>query len=180
MDGFFTAIILGLSLSADALACGFSAGASRMKIPFYSAATAAAVSAAFVAFGMAAGNMSAPFLPAVTQRYISFLVLAVFGLIKLADADSSAPSADCNADKKLSVGEALALGSALSVDGLAAGFGVMASFSVVAGASLCTFVFTALSLYAGAKGGGSMRSGRAGNITAGLALVVLAILKLLG
>ena len=179
MNLFTVALILGLSVSADALACGFAAGASRLKIPVASAMSAAAVSAAFVAFGMTAGCVSAPFIPDSIKRYMSFFVLAVLGALKLAVSGDTAGSADFDSDKRLSVPEALALGSAISLDGLAVGCGYMASAGVVVCATLCTFAFTTAALYFGAKGGMGVKPGRIGNITAGLALIVLAAIKLI-
>lgn len=178
MNTWITALILGLSLSADALASGFAAGASRLRVPLHSAVAAATVSAAFVAVGMATGNVSALFLPEVVKKYLSFFVLAVFGLIKLAGAGSSFPTADKNRDRNLSVSEGVSLGAALSVDGLAAGFGVMATAGMVICATAFTFLFTAAALYLGAKGGSGMKSGRWGNVAAGLALIILAVQKI--
>ncbi|MCI8596252.1 MAG: hypothetical protein HFE35_05495 [Clostridia bacterium] len=172
-------IILSLSVSADALACGYSAGASKLKVPLSGAVAAATVSAAFIAVGMTAGNLSAPFIPEAVGKYISFTLLAVFGLLKLADTGGDSLRADCNQDKRLSVSEGAALGSALSVDGLAAGFANMATAAAIVCTTACTFVFTAAALFFGAKGGRGVKSGRTGNIVAGLALVILAVEKIL-
>ena len=178
MNIFAMSIILSLSVSADALACGYSAGASKLKVPL-SGAVAATVSAAFIAVGMTAGNLSAPFIPEAVGKYISFTLLAVFGLLKLADTGGDSLRADCNQDKRLSVPEGAALGSALSVDGLAAGFANMATAAAIVCTTACTFVFTAAALFFGAKGGRGVKSGRTGNIVAGLALVILAVEKIL-
>lgn len=181
MDSLLVAILLALSVSADALACGFGAGASRIKVPVRSAVTAAAVSAAFVAAGMAAGHYSAPFMPDAVQKYISFAVLAAFGLLKLASGgEGNSAFADCNTDRVLSAAEGAALGAALSIDGLAAGFGYAANGWTLAFSSAFTFLFTAFALFLGAKGGRGVRRGRAGNVAAGLVLVLLAAEKLLG
>lgn len=178
MNDWVTAVILGLGVSADALACGFSAGTSGLKVPFRSALIVAVISAFTVAFGFAAGGTTAPFLPDTVQKYISFSVLAVFGLCKLCGGENS-QFADSDLSRQLSAKEAVALGSALSVDGLAAGFGAMATlFTAVIGTAV-TFVFTAVALYMGAKSGRGVKRGRAGNIVAGLALVALAVQKLL-
>lgn len=150
-----------------------------MKVPLASAVSAAVVSAAFLAFGLAAGNLTAPYIPAAVKKYISFAVLSVFGLCKLAGKEEDSRAHDKNADRKLSAGEAVVLGAALSIDGLAAGFGAMASPVVVVSASLFTFFFTAAALYLGAKGGSGMKTGRLGNIAAGLALTILAAQKLI-
>ena len=179
MDTLIAATVLGLSVSADALACGFAAGAARMRIPLISALAAAFVSAAFVAFGFFAGNMSAPLLPGAVQRYISFGVLAVFGLVRLAGAGDKSPFPDFNSDKILSVGEALALGSSISIDGLAAGFGAMGTLPAAVCATLTTFACTTLSLYFGAKCGRMTKGGRLSNTVAALALIILAVQKLL-
>ena len=179
MNIFAMSIILSLSVSADALACGYSAGASRLKVPLSGAVAAAVVSAAFVAAGMTAGNLSAPFMPASVGKYISFSLLAIFGLLKLVDTGGDSLRADCNQDKRLSVPEGAALGSALSVDGLAAGFGSMGQAAAIACTTVCTFVFTAAALYFGAKGGRGVKNGRLGNIVAGLALIILAVEKIL-
>lgn len=179
MDTLIAATILGLSVSADALACGFAAGASRMRIPLFSAVTAAFISAATVAFGFVAGNISAPLLPDFVQRYISFGVLAVFGLVRLAGAGDKAPFPDVNSDKILSAGEALALGSSISIDGLAAGFGAMGSLPAAVCATLTTFACTTLALYYGAKCGRMTKGGRLSNTVAALALIILAVQKLL-
>ena len=172
------AILLALSVSADALACGFGAGASRLKVPFVSAVAAAAVSAAFVAFGMAAGRLSAPLMPTAVQKYISFAVLAVFGLIKLAGGESDTAFADCNCNRRLSVPEGIALGAAISVDGLAAGFGYAADIVTATFSAAFTFAFSCAALYMGAKGGKSVHKGRRGETAAGLVLVFLAAQKL--
>ncbi len=179
MNIFAMSIILSLSVSADALACGYSAGASKLKVPLSGAVAAATVSAAFIAVGMTAGNLSAPFIPEAVGKYISFTLLAVFGLLKLADTGGDSLRADCNQDKRLSVSEGAALGSALSVDGLAAGFANMATAAAIVCTTACTFVFTAAALFFGAKGGRGVKSGRTGNIVAGLALVILAVEKIL-
>jgi putative Mn2+ efflux pump MntP len=179
MNIFAMSIILSLSVSADALACGYSAGASKLKVPLSGAVAAATVSAAFIAVGMTAGNLSAPFIPEAVGKYISFTLLAVFGLLKLADTGGDSLRADCNQDKRLSVPEGAALGSALSVDGLAAGFANMATAAAIVCTTACTFVFTAAALFFGAKGGRGVKSGRTGNIVAGLALVILAVEKIL-
>lgn len=179
MNIFAMSIILSLSVSADALACGYSAGASKLKVPLSGAVVAATVSAAFIAVGMTAGNLSAPFIPEAVGKYISFTLLAVFGLLKLADTGGDSLRADCNQDKRLSVPEGAALGSALSVDGLAAGFANMATAAAIVCTTACTFVFTAAALFFGAKGGRGVKSGRTGNIVAGLALVILAVEKIL-
>ena len=179
MNIFAMSIILSLSVSADALACGYSAGASKLKVPLSGAVAAATVSAAFIAVGMTAGNLSAPFIPEAVGKYISFTLLAVFGLLKLADTGGDSLRADCNQDKRLSVPEGAALGSALLVDGLAAGFANMATAAAIVCTTACTFVFTAAALFFGAKGGRGVKSGRTGNIVAGLALVILAVEKIL-
>lgn len=179
MNIFAMSIILSLSVSADALACGYSAGASKLKVPLSGAVAAATVSAAFIAVGMTAGNLSAPFIPEAVGKYISFTLLAVFGLLKLADTGGDSLRADCNQDKRLSVSEGAALGSALSVDGLAAGFANMATAAAIVCTTACTFVFTAAALFFGAEGGRGVKSGRTGNIVAGLALVILAVEKIL-
>ena len=179
MNIFAMSIILSLSVSADALACGYSAGASKLKVPLSGAVAAATVSAAFIAVGMTAGNLSAPFIPEAVGKYISFTLLAVFGLLKLADTGGDSLRADCNQDKRLSVPEGAALGSALSVDGLAAGFANMATAAAIVCTTACTFVFTSTALFFGAKGGRGVKSGRTGNIVAGLALVILAVEKIL-
>ena len=179
MNIFAMSIILSLSVSADALACGYSAGASKLKVPLSGAVAAATVSAAFIAVGMTAGNLSAPFIPEAVGKYISFTLLAVFGLLKLADTGGDSLRADCNQDKRLSVPEGAALGSALSVDGLAAGFANMATAAAIVCTTACTVVFTATALFFGAKGGRGVKSGRTGNIVAGLALVILAVEKIL-
>ena len=178
MNIFTVSMILALSVSADALACGFAAGASRLRVPMGSAITAAAVSAAFVAIGMAAWYYSAPLIPESVTRYISFSVLAVFGLLKLCGG-AGGFSADCNSDRVLSAGEGAALGAALSVDGLAAGFGCMGGLRMLLCSSAFTLLFTACALYFGAKGGRGVRPGRSGNLAAGMALIVLAVQKLL-
>ncbi len=177
MDKIAEIIILALCVSADALACGFSAGTSKIKVPLISSAAAAVISAACMALGMAAGESVGKLLPETVQRYISFSVLAVFGLIKI--APFTADQTDINSDRVLSVPEGLALGAAISIDGLAAGFGYAAPSYAVAATACLTFVFTALALYAGAKAGGGVKSGRLGNIAAGLALVILAAEKLI-
>lgn len=180
MDTWILSILLALGVSADALACGFSAGAARIKVPLCSAFAAAAVSAAFVALGLAAGAMSAPLLPENVGRYVSFGVLAVFGLGKLADDGGNAAAFDARPDKVLSVPEGLALGSAISVDGLAVGFGTAMRGITAALACGCTLLFTAGALWLGARGGRSTGGGRTGNIAAGLTLVILAVQKLWG
>ena len=179
MDSIIAATVLGLSVSADALACGFAAGASRMRIPLVSALAAAFVSAAFVAFGFIAGNTSAPLLPEKLRRYLSFGVLAVFGLVRLAGAGDKSPFPDFNSDKVLSVAEALALGSSISRDGLAAGFGAMGPAAAAASATLTTLICTTLSLHFGAKCGRMTKGGRLSNTVAALALIILAVQKLL-
>lgn len=180
MESLAVATVLALSVSADALACGFGAGASRLKVPLRAAVAAATVSALFVLFGMTAGRYSAPFLPESVQMYVSFFVLATFGLVKLASGEGETAFADCNFDRRLSVAEGAALGSALSVDGLAAGFGYATNGWTCAATVALTFLFTTGALYLGAKGGHGARGTRAGNVTAGLALVILAAEKLWG
>ena len=179
MNVFVVSVILALGLSADALACGFCAGASRLKIPLVSAIAAATVSALCVAVGMGAGGKVAPLLPESAGRYISFAALGIFGLIKIGSRANVREVFDCNCDRYLSVGEGLALGAALSVDGLAAGFGYAAGVYMLVCTVAATFVFSAAALFFGAKGGAGSRGGRAGNITAGLALVILAVQKLI-
>lgn len=178
MNTMITAAVLALSVSADALACGFGAGASRLKVPILSALAAAAVSAGTVAFGMTAGSVSAPFMPEKLRKYIAFVVLAVLGLMKLAGR-GDAPSVDVNSDRYLSVSEAVALGCAISLDGLAAGFGSMSRPLTVIFATVFTFAFSAAALYFGAKGGRGFAGGRAGGLAAGGALIILAVQKLL-
>ncbi len=180
MMNVFTAIlVLSLSVSADALACGYASGTSKIKVPVVSACAAAAVSAACMAMGMAAGGKIAPLLPAGWDRYLSFSVLAAFGLIKLYGSGGDASYCDTDHDRKLSVSEGLALGAAISADGLAAGFGYGADMLAVAVCSAFTFIFTSAALYFGAKCGRGASGGRTGNITAGLALIALAVQKLI-
>lgn len=178
MDIWLHCILLALGVSADALACGFGAGVSRLKVPAISAMAAAFVSAIFVGAGLAAGDLAAPYIPAGVQKYLSFFVLAAFGLIKLADTGSDAKRMDGNFDRKLSIGEGLALGAALSVDGLAAGFGAKFGGGALFFTAACTFVITAAALYGGAKSGAKAAGSRLGNIAAGVALLFLAAEKL--
>lgn len=178
MDTWLYCILLALGVSADALACGFGAGVSRIKVPALSACAAAVVSAAFVGVGMTAGNLAAPYMPAAVHKYVSFFVLAAFALLKFADTGADGALFDGNRDRTLSVREGAALGAALSVDGLAAGFGVAFDGGAFVCSVGCTFAFTALSLYGGAKGGAHAGTSRAGNIAAGVALLVLAAQKL--
>ena len=63
MNVITLAVILSLSVSADALACGYGAGASRLKVPLTSAFAAGIVSAFCVGAGMAAANSCIPLLP---------------------------------------------------------------------------------------------------------------------
>lgn len=178
MEVLMMAMVFSLSVSADMLACGFCTGASRIRVPMVSAIAAAVVCALFVAVGMTAGNTIGALLPEAVQKYISFGVLAVLGLVKLAGNGENKTQPDCNRDKRLSIFEGVALGAALSVDGLAAGFGWAASTTMIVWSSVFTFAFSAAALYLGAKSGQCVRGGRWGNIAAGLALVVLAALKL--
>lgn len=178
MKEFTIGLIIALSVSADALACGYSAGASKIKIPLCSSLAAALMSAAFVAVGAAAGNLCLGIVPIKAIKYISFFLLATFSAIKLLGGDNNLKKADCNRDKVLSVPEAVALGTSISLDGLAVGIGSTMSVSSVITAVAFTLVFTAAALYCGAKCGRG--SGiKSANIVAGIALAVLAAQKLL-
>lgn len=179
MNVLSVSVILALGLSADALACGYLAGASRLKVPLISAFAAAAVSAACIGVGMGAGITALPYFGESVGRYVSFCVLAFFGLFKIAGAGAKRGAFDANCDRRLSVGEGLGLGAAVSADGLAAGFGYASSIYMLICTSVAAFVFSSAALYFGAKGGQNASGGKAGDLTAGIALCVLAAQKLI-
>lgn len=177
MDAILSSLLLAFAVSADALACGFAAGAGRIKIPFRAAVAAATVSTVILCFGYAAGRAISPLVSPHAFTLVSFFVLSGMALCKLAPKKTE--SGDCNADRYLSVREGAALGAALSADGLTVGFGGYAG--VVAAVCSCalSFVLSAAALYGGAKSGMCVQNDRAGNIAAGVTLAVLAALKLL-
>ena len=179
MNVLSASLILALGLSADALACGYAAGASRLKVPLLSALAAAVVSAACIAVGMGAGIVALCKTGESVGRYVSFAILSLFALFKIAGGTPKREAYDCNVDRKLSVGEGFALGAAVSIDGLAAGFGYASSVNMLICTTVAAFVFSGAALYLGAKGGKVSGGGRAGNITAGIALAVLAAQKLI-
>ena len=167
-------LLLVSALSLDALVAAFGYGAGKIKIPFNSTLIINLICTAFLAASLFAGKAVSGFLSPGVRKYICFSLLLLIGLIKLCDGllksyirkkktfDKSIrfkflslkfilnvyadpETADADASKILTVGEAAALAVALSVDSLAVGLGlgfdsanpwiyaVMIAFSFVTG-----------------------------------------------
>ncbi|MDE7395388.1 MAG: hypothetical protein K2M95_04650 [Clostridiales bacterium] len=177
MNAILSSMLLAFAASADALACGFAAGAGRIKVPMKAAAAAAGVSAAILLFGYLASDSLSQLLPPRVFQIASFIVLAGMGLMKLASSGSENGSG--GRARRLTVREGLVLGATLSADGLAAGLGGYAGvFPALLSCLLC-FLFSAAALYGGAKSGMYVKSDRLGNVMAGVTLAALAAFKLL-
>jgi putative sporulation protein YtaF len=147
------ALLLVFAVSADAFVSSFAYGAKKIKIPFVSVIVISAISAAFLAVSLFAGEFIRGFLSESTAGILCFLILFTLGLVKLLDNAVKAlikkrnkhingqlkfkllnfnfilnvyanpEDADSDRSNVLSPGEAVSLSIALSLDGLAAGIG---------------------------------------------------------
>ncbi|MCL2637019.1 MAG: sporulation membrane protein YtaF [Oscillospiraceae bacterium] len=150
---FTQALLLVFAVSADAFASSFAYGAKKIIIPFSSVMVISAVSAAFLAVSLFAGNFFRGFLSEETAGILCFFILFFLGLVKLLDNAvksfikrrnksingqlkfkllninfilniyANPEDADEDRSKVLSPAEAVSLSIALSLDGLAAGIG---------------------------------------------------------
>ena len=176
MDAFLSALLLAFAASADALACGFAAGAGRIKIPARSAFAAAGISAAILLFGYLSSNALAAVLPPRVFTLAAFFALAGMGLSKL--AASGQAERNCGG-RTLTVAEGLRLGASISAAGLAAGLGGFTGLRPAFLSCALCFALSAAALYLGAKSGNRVKNSRLGNVAAGVTLAVLAAFKLL-
>jgi putative sporulation protein YtaF len=147
------ALLLVFAVSADAFVSSFAYGAKKIKIPFLSVMVISAISAAFLAVSLFAGEFIRGFLSESTANVLCFLILFMLGLVKLLDNAVKAlikkhnkhingqlrfkllnfnfilniyanpEDADQDRSNVLSPAEAVSLSIALSLDGLAAGIG---------------------------------------------------------
>lgn len=183
MDTFYTLIeatALALALSADALTAGFTYGASRVKIPFVSALTVGVIGSGVLAFSLFAGTLGAAVVPPSVGRWLSFAILAVLGLVKLAGMEEHAsPYCDADRNKVLSLSEACALAAALSLDSLAAGFSSGMTGAGVWAAVLLTLAFTTGAVLLGARCGNALPVQAKYLRYLGLVFILLAVCKIL-
>lgn len=176
---FFESLALSLALSADALAIGFSYGASKIKVPLRSALTIGTICAAVLAVALFTGNIVQQFLPSYIIKYGSFIILAALGLVKLADLENSNLNTDADNNKTISFSESVALAGGLSLDGLAAGFsaGMSAIDPIIA--IFFTLIFTTAAIKLSSNTARRLFKTQPKGIRFfGLILIVLAVLKL--
>jgi len=146
------ALLLSAAVSLDAFAASFAYGASRIRVPLFSAGVLSALCSLLLAVSLLAGNILRPLLPEAFTRAVCFSILFIIGILKLFDSSLKAcirrsggirknirfsisrlrfilnvyadpEEADRDASRTLSPAEAASLAVALSLDGLAAGFG---------------------------------------------------------
>jgi len=167
----FEAILLVTALSVDALAAAFSYGVNKIKIPFLSVMIINLICSAVLAAALYAGAALSHVIPPGAAAGVCCGVLCFIGVIKLFDSliksyikrhnglskqikfklfslklmlniYADPASADVDASKTLTAGEAAVLAFALSFDSLTAGFGAglaatgflwMIGFSLAAG-----------------------------------------------
>ena len=176
MNAFLSSLLLAFAASADALACGFAAGAGRIKIPARSALAAAGVSAAILLFGYLSSDSLAAVLPPRLFTLAAFFALAGMGLSKLAAGDEADSG---HGGRTMTAVEGLFLGASISADGLAAGLGGYTGLYPALLSCVLCFAFSAAALFGGAKSGMHVKNARLGNIAAGVTLSLLAAFKLL-
>ncbi len=149
MDGLFGSVLLVVALALDAFVAALGYGAAAIRIPFRSLLVLAAICSGALGVSIWAGGLLTPLLPVSVARGIGCGILALLGLLKLAEeplkrrrAPKPCPKpepglspgallsiycspncADRDGSRTLSPAEAAALALALSLDGMAAGLG---------------------------------------------------------
>lgn len=165
------AILLALAISADALLAAFSYGSQKISIPLRSLLLIAFLCTLVLGLSLSVGELlSAHLNPSITQ-FFSFAILFSLGLLRIFDGFvkhlikglpssgreiqfsllrlkfilqvyADPESADVDASRTLSLGEASFLAIALSLDGIAAGLGAgLMGLPIFLTISL-TFLFT--------------------------------------
>ena len=152
LHALLSAFLLSASVSADALAVGFSYGASRIHVPLRSLLMIAAICTAVTGGFVCLGTIALPIIPPAMASILSVCLLCGVACIRLCDSTvkqlirrhpalsrqlqfrvfdlrvilhicTDSTAADSDHSKTISVKEAVALALALSLDGAAAGIG---------------------------------------------------------
>lgn len=151
MGMILEAALISLVLSLDAFVASFAYGSKGIKIPFRSSLVIALTCAGTTGLALLVGTLARQYIPYGLAGGISFAILFILGIAKLADSITKSiirrqtinkqikfsllnirfilmlyadpENADVDGSKTLSTTEAAWLATALSLDGLAVGLG---------------------------------------------------------
>ena len=180
LHALLSAFLLSASVSADALAVGFSYGASRIHVPLRSLLMIAAICTAVTGGFVCLGTIALPIIPPAMESILSVCLLCGVACIRLCDSTvkqlirrhpalsrqlqfrvfdlrvilhicTDSTAADSDHSKTISVKEAVALALALSLDGAAAGIGAGVGSVPVIQTILFSFLFTLAAFSLGGK-----------------------------
>jgi len=147
-----TAMVIAISVSADALAASFAYGCKKIKIPLASLVIIAFICTAVLCFSFLAGSILLQYIPERGAAWLSFGILFTIGFVKFFDSITKSiirhytkfskeinlsifnfklvmhiyadpEAADVDISKSLSPKEAAVLATSLSLDGFAVGLG---------------------------------------------------------
>lgn len=113
----FEIILLIAALSVDSLAAAVSYGLAKIRIGFSRSLLISIICSIFFVFSAAFAGIIGGYIPERVTKVVSFLILLVIGIIKLAEKEKS------EQPEKLSAAKTVLFAVSMSVDGLAAGFG---------------------------------------------------------
>ena len=113
----FEIILLITALSVDSLAAAVSYGLAKIRIGFSRSLLISIICSIFLVFSAAFAGIIGGYIPERVTKAVSFLILLVIGIIKLAEKEKS------EQPEKLSAAKTVLFAVSMSVDGLAAGFG---------------------------------------------------------
>ena len=203
------AALLASSLSLDTLAAGFAYGANNTKIPLLSALIINMICSATTGLSFVAGAIFKPYLPSGLTLALACTVLFLIGLTKLLDNITKSiirkhsninkklngqffnftfvleiyanpETADIDASKTISPGEAALLALSLSLDGIAVGIGAAMAdvngLAVFLWSLLTNLFFLLFGLFLGNKI--ALKTSFNLSWLSGIVLIGLAILKL--
>ena len=167
LHALLSAFLLSAAVSADALAVGFSYGASRIHVPLRSLLMIAAICTAVTGGFVCLGTIALPIIPPAMASILSVCLLCGVACIRLCDSTVKQLirrhpalsrqlkfrvfAADSDHSKTISVKEAVALALALSLDGAAAGIGAGVGSVPVIQTILFSFLFTLAAFSLGGK-----------------------------
>ncbi|MCM1054920.1 MAG: manganese efflux pump [Bacteroides sp.] len=139
----FEIFLLIAALSVDSLAAAVSYGLAKIRIDFFRSMLISVICSIFLVFSAAFAEIVGGYIPERTAKVISFIILLVIGIIKLAEKEKN------EKPESLSAAKTVLFAVSMSVDGLAAGFGagITAEDDLWAvGAMACVITFAAVYL----------------------------------
>lgn len=110
-------ILLIAALSVDSLAAAVSYGLAKIRIGFSQSLLISIICSVFLVFSAAFAGVIGGYIPENVTKTVSFLILAVIGVLKLLEKPKT------EQPEKLSAVKTVLFAVSMSVDGLAAGFG---------------------------------------------------------